>query len=151
MSIINCDFECDDICINCSVKEVTHRIYSNIKDYEEGEVTDEWVEENFDKFKHERIDSFVCELKQDPCERILYNYGIDKAIRDYDDTYGEIHIENFSRKIVYNLIDINLELSVENYKLWKESEESEEESEGESEESEVNIVNIVNIVNMISF
>ena len=80
-----------------------------------GENGNNVTDDNKDEMIHEEIDRYVTELWDYEVVSILYNFGLDKALQSYKDTFGEIYT---IKAVVYHIIEKELP-ETDGYEGWK--------------------------------
>ena len=137
-----CNSQCDPRdCLFCLGMAIENSIFAIIRDEQEGEIDVLWYENQLDKWRHQEIDEFITELSAERCERIVYEFGIHKALKNYKDNFGEIPINDdidVCKTLTYNIVDDALCVMYHNYKDYCKVyplEEEEEEEEGEGAET----------------
>lgn len=122
---------CDDAtkCIDCLTTMVKNIIFDDIQYKQDGEVDEEWYENELDRVRHALTDETICRV----CEHeegvrnkiasyLIGKYGIHNALEAYETEYGQIPALNnevdICLTLLYNIIDKNMPLSFEDFKEY---------------------------------
>ena len=71
--------------------------------------------EDIDDHIHTMIDEAITNWTLEDCERLLYNYGIRKGIKEYTDEFGELDFEEDKsiKCVVYMILKNNMTIRIE--------------------------------------
>ena len=86
------------------IKDITNEIYLSVKD--EVLFSDEWYEEFYDEI-HMIIDTYVCNESINVIRKSVNDYGVFKAIRDWEFEYGDFEFdedEEMNYKELFNFL-----------------------------------------------
>ena len=122
---MSCDYQCEPRnCLFCLGTAIENEIFAIIQSEQEGEIDEEWYENKLDKFRHNEVDTFITEMDTKRCERLVYEFGIYKALKHYNKNFGEICINdhiNVCKTLVYVIVDDALCVTYIDYQNWCES------------------------------
>jgi len=70
---------------------------------------------DIEDYIHQSIDDTINYWTFEDCEKLLYNYGIRKGIKEYTDEYGELDLEkdNWIKCVVYCILKNNMIIRIE--------------------------------------
>jgi hypothetical protein len=99
-----------------------------------GETDEEWYQNKLDVFRHDNIDDYIeYNLYFRDCEFLVYQYGINKAFKEYKDRLNHISDDvNVCNSLLYCIVDDLLCVEYINYQSWCEVHPREEGEEGEN-------------------
>ena len=71
--------------------------------------------DDIDECNHDHIDDYVSDYSFKFCEKLLYEYGIRKGIKEYTDEFGELDLENenWIKEVVNWIIKNNIICRIE--------------------------------------
>lgn len=107
----------------CIGKQIQERIFSECRANQTESPTEEWFDDMVDRIHHEEMDDFITrKVSDEESEALVAKYGISKAIKEYKEEFGEIHMRedlNVCKTLLYNIIEMNyLSLSYHSYKQY---------------------------------
>ena len=127
---MSCNSECEPSeCLICLSTTIENQIFEGIRMEQEGESDEEWYQEFLDVIRHENIDDFIDNIYGSDCEYLVYHYGIHKALKEYKDQFGDIHIRddvNICKTLLYCIVSDMLCVEYINYQNWCEAHPIEE-------------------------
>ena len=88
------------------IEDITNEIYLSVKD--EVLFSDEWYEDFYDE-KHMIINTYVCNESINVIRKSVNDYGVFKAIRDWENEYGEFEFSEDEdmnyKKLAYYILN----------------------------------------------
>jgi len=126
-----CVGRCGDECLFCLSLAVERTIFDLIRDEpkKEGEVEDEdWFDDMVDYFRDKVMDNVLMEMCECKTERLIYNYGINRAFKEFAQSMGGKipdydDYDEMCKVMIYDLVEEKMELNYENYKNFCERNE----------------------------
>ena len=119
-----CESKCHATkCVDCLVRAVERNIFENIQDEQEGEMDEEWFDEQLDRCRHYELDDLITAFCDCEAEDLINTYGIHRAIKEYNDEYGTLEANdeiNICKTLLYCIVAREMEINYENYKEWCE-------------------------------
>jgi hypothetical protein len=105
------------------ISSVQHHIFFGIKDECNVETIDDFVDGDARYIIHQEVDEAITYEYLSDVEDLVHEYGIDKALCLYINTYGAASMENIqqekgklSRMLLYAITDFIISNSYEEYK-----------------------------------
>jgi hypothetical protein len=102
------------------VDYITNHIFQRIQDSHPGELTKEEYDEIVGDIQHEEIDYAVNVLIDFDVEHLLLEYGLERAITQHIQDFGELPRANTVRILLCSAMSAYLDIHYLRYKDWSQ-------------------------------
>jgi hypothetical protein len=114
--------------LNEFVNNVVENIYKRVKEEQDGEMDAEQFQDAVDEILFEEIETAISHIFLNKIEKIIYEYGIDKAIRLYVIEFGSEQFDRFiqdggrcSGALLFQIVRDEISLDYEEYlNFWND-------------------------------